>query len=277
MVAWETSYPHASPVGRQHELALLWEQFELAISWPSPAISARQVRVVLLAGEPGIGKTRLLDEIAARATRAGAPVLRGGASEAEGMPPYLPFLEALGQHIQVTPFDRLREQAGQAGPILAGILPELGTCLDELAPAYPLPPEQARLRLYEAIGTFLAAIASPQPLPSPLLFPPKLGGRKGVGVGKGGLLLVLDDLHWADAASLDLLYHIARHQPMARLLILGAYRAGAEEQNPALARVLYELTRLRVLTTIALGPLGPDEVTALAADYLGGPVDPAVG
>ncbi|MBU0494608.1 MAG: AAA family ATPase, partial [Chloroflexi bacterium] len=249
MVAWETNPPWSSTIGRQHELALLWEQFELTVGG--------QARVALVAGEPGIGKTRLLNEMAARAARAGTIVLHGGASEAEGMPPYLPFLEALGRYIRATPPDRLREQAGPAAPFLAGILPELVTRLGQLAPSYSLPPEQARLRFYEAVGAFLTAISV---LPNP-----------------NGLLIVLDDLHWSDAASLDLLYHIVRHQPAARLLILGAYRAGAEEQHPALARVLYELTRLRVLTTIALGPLGPDEVTALAADYLGGPVDPAVG
>ncbi|MBU1752112.1 MAG: AAA family ATPase [Chloroflexi bacterium] len=257
MVAWETNPPRSSTIGRQHELALLWEQFELAVSGPSLAISAGQIRVALLAGEPGIGKTYLLNAMAARVARAGATVLRGGASEAEGMPPYLPFLEALGQHIQATPPDRLREDAGPAAPILAGILPELVTRLGQLAPSYSLPPEQARLRFYEAVGTFLTAISV---LPNPT-----------------GLLLVLDDLHWADVTSLDLLCHIVRRRPVARLLILGAYRAGAGEQNPALARALYELTRLRALTTIILGPLGPEEVTALAADYLGGPVDPTVG
>ena len=99
------------PVGRQRELTLLWGQFEAA--------AGGRTSVALVTGEPGIGKTRLLDEIAARATQASATVLRGGASPAEGMPPYLPFLEALGQHIRATPPDQLREQAGLVAPILA--------------------------------------------------------------------------------------------------------------------------------------------------------------
>jgi predicted ATPase len=93
----------------------------------------------------------------------------------------------------------------------------------------------------------------------------------------GGLLLVLDDLHWADSASLDLLCHVVRHQPTARLLILGTYHEGEVSQNPALERTLVELTRLRVLTTLVLTPLQADEIAALAANYLGGPIAPALG
>ncbi len=70
-------------IGRQRELAVLWSQFEIAVRG--------QLRVALVAGEPGIGKTHLLEALAARAARQGALMLRGGASEAEGMPPFLPF------------------------------------------------------------------------------------------------------------------------------------------------------------------------------------------
>jgi predicted ATPase len=103
------------------------------------------------------------------------------------MPPYLPFLEALGQYIQMTAPDQLRDRVGPAASILVAILPELAVYLGELPDGYPLPAEQTRLRLFEAVGGFLATIAAP-----------------------GGLLLVLDDLQWADAASLDLLCHIVR-------------------------------------------------------------------
>lgn len=136
-------------IGRQREPALLWRHFESA--------TAGHMRVVLVSGEPGIGKTRLLDVIAAHATQKGALVLHGGASESEGIPSYLPFLEAFGQHIRAAVADELREQTGVMASVLATILPELPA-------SYPLPPEQARLRLYEAVGMFLAAIAIPRPL-----------------------------------------------------------------------------------------------------------------
>ena len=233
-------------IGRRRELSLVWNRFEAA--------KGGRARVVLLVGELGIGKTRLLEEVAECAVQDGATVLRGGASESEGMPPYLPFLEALGQYIRVTPPDQLREQVAVAPRILASLLPELAVRLGgELSVAYPLPPEQARLRLYEAVGTFLEGISAPH-----------------------GLVLMLDDLHWADTASLDLLCYIARHHAKARLLVLGSYREGEINRNQALERTVIELNRRRVLTTVAVNPLSAEEIEALAAGYLGGPISPIV-
>ena len=74
------------------------------------AVREGYARVVLLAGEPGIGKTRLLNEVALQTAREGATVLYGNASEDEGMPPFLPFLEAIGRYIRATPQDQLRRQ-----------------------------------------------------------------------------------------------------------------------------------------------------------------------
>jgi DNA-binding CsgD family transcriptional regulator len=206
--------------------------------------------VVLLAGEPGVGKTHLLNDAAVEAEHAGLVVLRGGASEAAGMPPYLPFLEALGDYIDRASLDRLREQIGPSAAILAAILPEIANRLGSAPASHALPPDQTRLRLYQAIGRLLAAIAEP-----------------------GGLLLILDDLHWADPASLDLLLHVARHHARARLLILGSHRTGPEEQRPEFQQALAALDRLRALKTVAVAPLAADEIAALAAGIAGSPVD----
>src|SRR2546430_17425434 len=89
--------PFAPIVGRQRELTLIMNHYE--------AVKGGHARGVLLTGEPGMGKTRLLDEVALRTAQEGAVVLRGSASEAEGMPPFLPFLEAFGRYIRVTPPD----------------------------------------------------------------------------------------------------------------------------------------------------------------------------
>jgi predicted ATPase len=239
----------ASPalVGRLHEGAALWQRFETAAA-------TGRTGIVLIAGEPGIGKTRLLDAFAAGATSTGARVLRGGASEAAGMPPYLPFLEALGQHVRATPPDELRVQAGDMAGILASILPELAAQLGETPRSYPLPPEQARLRLYEAVSAFLAALANKRPL-----------------------ALIFDDVQWADGATLDLLAYLARRQRAIPLLVVGAYRAGDAEGRAAFAQTLAELNRLRALDLLTLEPLDAEAMVALAEEYLGGPVAAPLG
>src|SRR5256714_2048449 len=229
----------AAIVGRQRELSLAMNQYEAA--------RHGQAQVVLLAGDPGIGKTRLLDEIARQTARDGATILRGGASEAEAMRPSLQFVEALGRYIQVTPLDQLRTHVAAAPQVLATLLPELITRLGELPASAPLPPEQARFRLYEAIAMFLQAIGAPH-----------------------ALVLTLDDLQWADTASLDLLCHVARHQPNAHLLVLGAYRESEVAHHSVLARTLTELSRQRVLTTVTIGPLSAVETGMLAEGKLSG-------
>src|SRR6266566_2881747 len=237
----KVEYASISPlqfVGRQRELNLIWSHYHAA--------SNGNAQVVLVSGEPGIGKTRLLEEVGALATKDEAIVLHGGASEAEGMPPYLPFLEAFGRHIQVTPLDQLRAQVTAAPQVLATLLPELITRLGDLPASQPLPPEQARFRLYEAIGAFLAVIGAPH-----------------------AMVLILDDLQWSDTASLDLLCHLARHQSNAHLLVLGAYRESEVERNPMLVRAIAELRRQRVLATVAVGPLSVEETGMLAISKLG--------
>jgi predicted ATPase/DNA-binding CsgD family transcriptional regulator len=232
-------------VGRRAELDTLLHQAEQA--------ARGLTRVVLVDGEPGIGKSRLLDVVAARVARQGAIVLRGGASEAAGMPPYLPFLEALGEHVLAADAASLREQAGTLAPVLTTILPELAVRIGELPSSYVLPPEQARLRLFEAVDRFLGAIA-----------------------GEHLLVLLLDDLHWADPATLELLCHIARrHRPGSPLLIVGAYRTDELQDSHGLQRAVAELNRLRVSTSIAVRRLTGAEVAAMAAGYLGGPLTPA--
>lgn len=221
-------------VGRLREVTLVMDVYDVARD--------ESARVALMTGEPGIGKTRLLDEIALRADRDGAVVLRGGNSEAEGMPPYLPFLEALGQYIQIAPLDDLREQVAAAPQVLASLFPELIVRLGDLGVPSASPPEQARLRLYEAIGAFLEAIGTPH-----------------------ALVLILDDLQWANSASLDLLCHLARRQSHARLLLLGAYRESEFAHHPALARTVAELSRQRRLTTVTVGPLSLTRSTSLPA------------
>src|SRR5437763_15201538 len=111
-------------VGRQRELRLIMNQYEAA--------KGGHARVMLVTGEPGIGKTRLLDEVALQTAQDGAVVLRGSASEAEGMPPFLPFLEALGRYIRLTPQEQLCTQLAAVPQALASLLPELAVYLHDI-------------------------------------------------------------------------------------------------------------------------------------------------
>jgi predicted ATPase/DNA-binding CsgD family transcriptional regulator len=243
--------PSVLRVGRSPLVGRAWQMSALAEQL-AEARAGRPV-VVLLAGPPGIGKTRLLSEFPPPELAAGVTVLRGGASQAEGMPPYLPFLEALGEYIAAAPVERLREEVGPPAGGLSTLLPELPARLGPLAPPHPLGPEQERFRLYEAVAAFLAAIAA-----------------------RGPLVLLLDDLQWADAATCDLLVHVAGRLRSAALLIVGAYRDDEAEANPAFVRARAELNRRRLRVPLPLRPLAAAESRALATNLLRGDIAPDI-
>ena len=210
---------------------------------------AGQPAVVLLSGAPGIGKTRLLEEFATTGMAGSLTVLRGGASQAEGMPPYLPFLEALGGYIRATPAGRLGDELGESAVTLSRLLPEIAARLTLQPQHHVLPSEQERFRLFEAVTAFLAAIAMRQPL-----------------------LLILDDLQWSDAATRELLVHVAGRLRGSAVLIVGSYRSGEVSDDPGFSRMLAGINRLRLLTVVALQPLDAAGSQAISEHLLGGAV-----
>jgi DNA-binding CsgD family transcriptional regulator/tetratricopeptide (TPR) repeat protein len=151
------------------------------------------------------------------------------------------------------PAERLRAEVGARDATLATILPEIPARLGPPASGYPLGPEQERFRLYEAVSAFLGAIAA-----------------------RGPVALLLDDLQWADAATLDLLVHLAARLRAAAVLVVGAYREGEAEANPPLIRALAELNRRRLLITLPLQPLDAEGSQRLTAGVLGGAPAPEV-
>lgn len=188
-------------------------------------------RAVLLAGEPGVGKTRLIAEIARRAHESGGLVLFGRSPE-ETLVPYQPFLEALRHYVAKMPVSELRSSTHEWGSELARLVPELSHRVPDLPPPPSGEPGTERYRLFEAVVGLLAEISSASPV-----------------------LLVLDDLQWADRPSLLLLRHLARAPTPSRLLILGAYRSTetrAEGFGPAIA----ELRRERLVTRLKVSGLG---------------------
>lgn len=220
-------------VGRGIELAgleRLWLQRE-------PEADTDGSRIALLAGEPGIGKSRLAAELARRAHARGAIVLFGRSPQ-EPLTPYQPFLEALRHYISHAPLDHLQATAGTRGGELQRVLPELRQRLPDLPPPAAGQPETERYRLFEAVAGLMAEIAASSPL-----------------------LLVLDDLHWADRPTLLLLRHLSR-APW-RVPILGSYRIAEANEEGAFADALTELRREQRVTEFVLHGLSEDEVAEL--------------
>ncbi len=222
-------------VGRHQELEqleLLWEQARQASG------RHRTGRVVMLTGDAGIGKTRLVAALAAAAHEGGAFVLAGRSPE-EALVPYQPFLEALRYYVQGMPYSALRASTREYGSELSRLIPELRRRIPELA-APPLGElETERYRLFEAVVGLLSEISSTAPV-----------------------LLVLDDLHWADRPTLLLLRHLARSINPARLLILGAYRA-TEAQADGFVDALAGLRREGLITQSHIEGLREDETAEL--------------
>ena len=168
-------------VGRGAEVALL-ERF---------LTSAADPPVLLLVGDPGIGKTRLLQTAAARAVTGGWAVLAGGCQRRGGQAPYAPLLDALARHLHAARPERLRDAlAGCAW--LARLLPGFAPVLEPPPPG-ALSPEQERRLMFAAVGRLLSNVAGP-----------------------AGTLLVLDDLQWAGPDALDVLSALV-HAPLSPL------------------------------------------------------------
>jgi predicted ATPase len=221
-------------VGRAGELARL----EAAMA----AAAAGRGGTVLVAGDAGIGKTRLADELAERALRGGATVLRGRCIDLVGTGlPYLPLVEAL-RPLHGSPL--LGEVPGGLGE-LARLLPELAAPADADPPAGVT---DSQLRLFEESLAVLERLGE--------------GGRP--------LLLVLEDLHWADASTLDLVAFLAHAVPSRRILIVATYRSDELRPHDPLPRVAGELRRARAATLLELGPLPQDAVELLVARRAGG-------
>lgn len=208
------------------------------------AVRERRLRVVVLAGEPGIGKTRLVREFARTAHEHGATVLAGSCYE-ETLVPYQPFVEALRHYIACCPPAELAVQVTPRRAQLAAIVPELEDARTPYGPT-GLGAEQERFRLFEAISSLLAYAAHLRPL-----------------------VLVLDDLHWADQPSLQLLRHLARSAKDAPMLILGTYRPVEVSDEHPLAEALAELRRARTVERLSLAGLGEAEVAELIAGRAG--------
>lgn len=203
-------------------------------------------RVVFLKGEAGVGKTRLGEETKAYAALRGARWLTGRCFDREGAAPYAPWIDLLRDFVQEAPQQLLYKACGNYAGELAKLVPELS---DRVGPTPPSPgghPDHERIRLFEAVTRFLAVLSEEQPL-----------------------VLFLDDLNWADPASLELLRYVARQVPDRFLLILGAYRDLELAEDAPLGRLLLDLNRERLLTEVRVERLDAPRVAEMIAATFG--------
>jgi class 3 adenylate cyclase len=198
---------------------------------------------VALAGEAGIGKSRLATELGHEAEKLGCTVLAGGCSDAELSLPYLPFVEAIGNYVDGLDQDRLAEALGPGLAELAQLFPQVGR---GDAPERSTDPAQAKLRLFEAVVSLLALPAR-----------------------ESSLLLMIEDVHWADASTRELLDYLARRLTDLPILILVTYRSDELSRRHSLLPVLQGWRRSGLAELIELEPLTPDGVREMLVAILG--------
>jgi len=237
-------------VGRAAEL----EWLEGLWAEAAGAAAAARRRVALLAGDPGIGKTRLAAALAGGVQERGGLVLYGRCDE-EPTGPYQPLAEALDPYVAAVPRAELRQQLGPAGGVLTRVLPRLATRVPHLAGPARLEPETEPFLVAEAAEGLLVAVARTTPT-----------------------LLVLDDLHWADAASLLVVRQLARGTAPAPLLVLGCYREPDVGRSRVLAEVGVDPRRPGPVRHRTVTGLPAAEVAELLAVLTGqAPPDELVG
>ena len=224
--------------GRDVERATLLDEWE--------AVRRGATRIVLLAGEPGVGKTRLASEVAGEFLGGGGTVLAGRCDELVRTP-YQPFAEALCWQVKkVGPAVEL----GHLGGELARLVPDL----DVIVPGLPAPlaadTDAERTKLFDAVHGWLSATTKGAPA-----------------------LLVLDDLHWADQGTLLLLRHVAMTTPVSGLLVLATYRDTDVDRQHPLTAVLAEMRRRAEVTRLSIEGLDEDGVTELVAAAAGHDLD----
>jgi DNA-binding SARP family transcriptional activator len=232
-------------VGRDVELDRLREALTDA--------RAGRGRLVLVGGQPGIGKTSIAWELAAQAQAVGVGVLWGRVWEADGAPPFWPWLQILRAWAQTCTPERLGQVVASDAAVIAQLVPEIAGRLPGLATPPGLEPAQARFRLFDAVSRVLKRVASARPL-----------------------VVVVDDLHRADVPSLRLLQFLACELADAHLLVLATFRDARGDLGEVVVGMLAELGRQPVTRRIRLEGLSSDQVSRLVERTTGRQVSPVL-
>ena len=229
-------------VGREREIDELREAADQAL--------AGSGSLVLVVGEPGIGKTRTAEELATYSRVSGARVYWGRCREDEGAPAYWPWVQAIRDYVRDADPVALAWQMGTGSGDIAQLVPEVAERLDvEPTPVGASESDEARFRLFDSVASFLVAAARDRPM-----------------------TILLDDLHWADEPSLLLLRHVAGELGDSGLLIVGTYRDVELGRHHPLARVLGDLGGTRV----SLGGFSSESIGRYVQMTSGAPAPPGL-
>jgi tetratricopeptide (TPR) repeat protein len=219
-------------VGRETERGAIRAMIDRALSGHGS--------VVMLGGGPGMGKSRLMMEMAEYASRAGFRCLVGHCYERDEPFPYLPFVEILESALaQAASLDDYRRHMGDKAAELAQIAPSLRRVFPDIPEPLELPPAQKRRYLFQSLSGALASATRTR-----------------------SYFFVLEDLHWADESTLALLNHFANRVAQLPVVIIGTYRDLYSDNNPVLTRTLEELIRLGI-RPLKLSGLSKDAVARM--------------
>jgi tetratricopeptide (TPR) repeat protein len=203
--------------------------------------------VALIAGAPGIGKTRTAAEIAAEASARGFFTFSGCCYDRDDSVPFIPFVEILESALAQTPGpETFRDMLGDAAGELTRLMPQLRRIFPDLPPILETSPEQSRRLLLNSFLEFLTRTAA-----------------------SGPVLLLIDDLHWGDEGTFSLLNHMARFIANAPVMVLGTYRDHELNRSGGLAATLDACTRLHVLERIGLDNLPETDAAEMIAALSG--------
>jgi predicted ATPase len=180
--------------------------------------------VALVGGEPGIGKTRLARELLREARSRGCLCLTGHCDEMAGAPPFAPFIETMEEAVRVGP-QAVRTALGDVAPEIATIVPSLRRSFPDIAPSPELPPDQQRRLVFSAYVDYVRRATQTSPI-----------------------VVLFEDLHWADEPTLQLLMHLAPHVASLRLLVVGTYRDVELDVTRPFAQTLETRITLRRMT-----------------------------
>jgi hypothetical protein len=228
----ELNRPQLAPlVGRDKEREVIYACLDAAVSGKGG--------IVLISGEPGVGKTRLAEEAMAQGYERDMLSLVGHAYEERGTP-FITSTEILEEVARVLPQNALRNVLGSTAPEIARLLPDLRRVFPNIPEPVELPPDQQQRFLFNAVLEFLTRLSHLSPV-----------------------VLMLDDLHWADDSSILLLEHLAPRLPNLPILMIATYRDVESDMGEPFKRALAQLSRQPYVTRMPLHRFTREDVTSL--------------